>query len=117
METAYIPKALTASKLQLLSRDLKQSLTNQYGDRFDCLVLFGSYARGDFKAESDVDYLVVLTDDIVESGAEIWDMAGVVSDLSDKYDVLISVKPTSRTKYLTSELFLYQQARQEGIQI
>lgn len=31
-----------------------------YGERLAKIVLFGSYARGDFNEESDVDYLVVL---------------------------------------------------------
>ena len=64
METVtYDPKPLTAGQLQRLSQEVKQALTELYGERLDRVILYGSYARGDFHAESDVDYLVVLRDE------------------------------------------------------
>ncbi|WP_338872300.1 nucleotidyltransferase domain-containing protein [Spirosoma sp. SC4-14] len=77
-------------------------------------MLYGSYARGDFHAESDVYYMVVLNDDEVKSGKEIRYMVDRVYDLSDEHHTLISVKPASLEKYLHSDLFLYQNARREG---
>jgi len=112
METR--PKALTAEQLQSLSQDLKQALTELYGDRLNRIVLYGSYARGDFHAESDVDYMVILNDDDVKAGKEIRYMVDRVYDLSDEHHTLISVKPASLKKYLHSDLFLYQNARREG---
>lgn len=112
METR--PKALTAEQLQALSQDLKQALTELYGDRLNRIVLYGSYARGDFHAESDVDYMVILNDDDVKAGKEIRYMVDRVYDLSDEHHTLISVKPVSLKKYLHSDLFLYQNARREG---
>ena len=117
MEITYSPKALTPEQLQALSQEVKQVLTELYGDRLDRVILYGSYARGDFHAESDVDYMVVLRDEEVRSGKEIWYMGGSMSDLSDKYNTIVSVKPTSLIKYLNSELFLYQEVRREGIML
>ncbi|RIV22657.1 nucleotidyltransferase domain-containing protein [Fibrisoma montanum] len=114
MEATYKPKALTPEQLQTLSQEVKQALTDLYGDRLDQVILYGSYARGDYHAESDVDYLVVLNDEEVKAGSEIWYMGDKIGDLSLKYDVFVSTKPTSLTKYLDSELFLYQNVRQEG---
>jgi predicted nucleotidyltransferase len=97
METTYDPKPLTTEQLQALSQDVKQVLTELYGDRLDRVVLFGSYARGDFHNESDIDYLVVLRDETVNGAGEIWYMV-------DKYNALISVKPASLSKYQQSPL-------------
>ncbi len=114
METTYQPKALSPDQLQALSQDVKQALMELYGDRLAQVILFGSYARGDFRAESDVDYLIVLNDDEVKSGREIWFFGGTASDLTDKFNVFVSFKPTSVKKYLTSDLLFYQNVRREG---
>lgn len=117
MEITYDPKPLTAEQLQALSQDVKKVLTELYGDRLDRVVLFGSYARGDFHNESDVDYLIVLRDETVNSASEIWYMVDSIHDLCDKYNALISVKPASLSKYQTSDLFFYQNVRQDGIRV
>ena len=117
METAYYPKTLTPDELQALSREVKQALLDLYGDRLNRVILFGSYARGDFHANSDVDYMLVLNDTEVRTGQEIWVFGGSMSDLTDKYNVMVSVKPTSLIKYSTSDLFLYQEVRREGIAV
>ena len=114
METAYHPKALAPDELQALSQEVKQALLDLYGDRLNRVILFGSYARGDFHAESDVDYMVVLNDDVVKSGQEIWFFGGRASDLTDKFGVFVSFKPTSLAKYTSSDLLFYQNVRREG---
>lgn len=114
MNTTYAPKALSTASLQELCTALKQSLTSLYGSRLDRVILFGSYARGDFHAESDVDFLVVLRDDDVQYGKELWFMGDVVGDLSLTYDLFVSAKPTSLTKFTSSDLPFYNNVRREG---
>ncbi len=46
--------------LDAVNRDVTEMMKQLYGDRLESIVLFGSYARGDFHEDSDVDYLVVL---------------------------------------------------------
>lgn len=48
--------------LDALTADFKQAMQDLYGDRLANVILYGSYARGDFYAESDVDFMVVLKD-------------------------------------------------------
>jgi predicted nucleotidyltransferase len=84
MEITYDPKPISTEQLQALSQDVKQALTELDGDRLDRVVLFGSYARGDFHNESDVDYLVVLRDETVNSFQEIRLMVNATYDLCDK---------------------------------
>lgn len=117
MYTPYKGKTLSPDELTNLSQDVKRVLTELYGDRLDRVMLFGSYARGDFHEESDVDYLVVLNDEEVKLGSEIWFMGDAIGDLVLRYDMTVSVKPTSLKKYLHSELFLYQNVRREGIHV
>lgn len=114
MQTTYDPKPLTTDQLRQLSQAVKQALTELYGDRLDRVILYGSYARGDFHVESDVDYLVVLRDEVVRRGTEIWAMGERIGDLCLKYGIHVSALPTSAKKYTESELFLYQNVRREG---
>ncbi len=46
--------------VEALERALVESFVKVFGDELVSLVLFGSYARGDFEGDSDVDLLVVL---------------------------------------------------------
>jgi len=79
---------MTASITHLL-KELKEALRGIYGGRLRGLYLFGSYARGDEVAESDVDVLVVLGE-ITSYGAEIDRTGQIVSSISLKYGVSIS---------------------------
>ena len=115
MQITYDPKPLTADQLRQLSQEVKQALTELYGERLDRVILYGSYARGDFHKESDVDYLVVLQDEVVKHGAEIRYMGNLIGELSTDYDLFISVKPVPTQKYRFSQLPFYQNVRQEGI--
>ncbi|GAB2516385.1 nucleotidyltransferase domain-containing protein [Spirosoma aerophilum] len=115
METTYQPKALSPDQLQALSQEVKQALTELYGDRLAQVVLYGSYARGDYHKESDVDYLVVLQDEYVRAGKEVRMMAPSIGPLSLKYDVEVSVFPTSATHYSSGHTPFYQAVQQEGI--
>ncbi len=55
MLPAHLPPAVRAAVL-----DAKAALEALYGDRLVRLVLYGSHARGEAHAGSDVDLLVVL---------------------------------------------------------
>ena len=79
--------------------------------------LYGSYARGDYHAGSDVD--ILLTADL--SQAEIdkmcMDIAQISSDISLAHDITVSlcVKPERSFSEYTSVLPFYQNVLNEGI--
>jgi hypothetical protein len=53
-------------------------------------VLFGSFARGEARPDSDIDVLVVLNRD-VNPGLEITRIGGLLSQLSLKYGQVIKL--------------------------
>ncbi len=61
----------------------------RYGDRIERLIVFGSYARGDYGEDSDIDVLVVVKDRDLDIEKDI---SGVSFDLLLKYSVDISLK-------------------------
>lgn len=107
----------TTFDLDALKVEFKQAMQDLYGDRLVNVILYGSYARGDFHDESDVDFMVVLTDSEIKRYEEISRTSEVSTRLFDKYDRLISVMPTTRTTYETNNFLFYRNVRREGKRI
>ncbi|OUC13119.1 MAG: nucleotidyltransferase [Alkalinema sp. CACIAM 70d] len=100
--------------LQPILSQLKQALTELYGDRLLHLMLFGSQARGDAEPGSDIDVLVVLKPP-VNPGEEIKRTGQAVADLSLHYDVVISCLFMDEIYYQTRNGSLLRNIRKEGV--
>jgi uncharacterized protein len=70
-------------------RELEAGLASIYAERLRGVYLYGSYARGEADAESDVDVLIVL-DRVDRYAAEVDRTSALISELSLKYDRSIS---------------------------
>lgn len=103
--------------IEPIVREFKETLQSLYGDRLVDVVLYGSYARGDYDDESDIDLMVVLADEVVNTYAEIRTITNVETELLLKYGLVISPLPVSRKKYKASYGGVYQEARKEGLTI
>jgi predicted nucleotidyltransferase len=68
----------------------------RYPTRVVSMGLFGSKARGDADSESDIDLLVIVTDDDGVLRSELWRMA---SDVSLEFDVVLSAHVFSRQRW------------------
>lgn len=95
-------------------REFRAALKQLYGPRLQAVILYGSWARGEATAESDIDLLVVLTGEVIP-GHEIDTMIGAITEINLKYNVLISVYPISETAYLTLHSPLLLNIHQEGV--
>lgn len=87
------------------------------GDSLKQMILYGSYARGDYRDNSDMDIMVLteLTDDrIIQIEDEIFDAA---YDIELKYGVPISVniKNEKHFKNWVNSLPYYSNIQKEGI--
>ncbi len=100
-----------------LSQEFKEALYGIYGANLYKLYLFGSYARGDFHEDSDVDFLVVLKDPQMRSFTEISKMSPLLSQFLKKYHRVFSVVPARSHDFETLQTPLYQNVKMEGIEI
>lgn len=105
------------SKIEPILNEFKQELQKLYGNRLASLILFGSYARGDFNEDSDIDLMVLLTDEHVSTFTEIRRITDIETALLLKYGVVLSPIPVSSKKYQTSSIPVYQEARRDGITV
>ena len=104
-------------RIDSLATDFKQELQRIYSDQLTELILFGSYARGDFREESDVDFAIVLKDPATRSAAEIFRLAPASAELSLKYGITVSILPISMQKLNTSGQGVFEAIRREGRRI
>lgn len=87
----------------------------------DCPVsdayLYGSYARGDYHSESDVDILLTVDKTPEELASYRKNIARISSELSLKYDVTVSVTLKSEEQFrkYSDVLPFYKNVIAEGI--
>ena len=77
--------------LNIITGEVSGRVQSILGDKLCKVILYGSYARGDFDNESDIDVMVLA--DVSENEFEtlekvLWDMGW---EIGSKHDVMISV--------------------------
>lgn len=107
-----LPEKISKSINQLL--DLINEI---FGDRAKKVILYGSYARGDYKTNSDIDVMILtdLTDDeITEYRDKLWEL---VYDIELENNVILSplVKNIDKFNYWLEALPFYMNVQQEGV--
>lgn len=103
-------------KLTAILAELRRHFEALYGERLVCMILFGSQARGDAEAGSDIDVLVVLRGP-VDPGQEIARTGEVTAALSLKHEVVISRVFISAEQFSEEQSPLLLNVRREGIRV
>jgi len=101
--------------LKKLLGELKEGLKSIYKSRLKGVYLFGSYARGEQDAESDIDVLVVLDTFEPSYSAEVNRTGDLASELSLKYGITISKVYVKETDWIRKETPFLDNVREEAI--
>ena len=88
-----------------------------FGDKLCDAYLYGSYARGDFTPESDVDILLSVDMTREELMNYFFETSHIGNELSLEHDVTVSiaVKPNAEFRRFSSDLPYYRNVIKEGI--
>ena len=105
---------MVPSEIRKPLEEFLDRLEGLYGSRLEKVVLYGSYARGDYSEESDVDLIVVLRGSVVPS-EEIDRMIDAITDVNLEYGVLLSIYPVSLEEYVECRGPLLMNIKKEGI--
>ncbi len=100
-----MPMRKNNSKIKVTGKTKEKALTEfinsiktKYGAKIDRIILFGSYARGDYRKESDIDVLVIWKGDEVDG----WNsLEREAVEVLFKYGSFISLKIISPNEYST----------------
>jgi predicted nucleotidyltransferase len=111
-----IKPAQDTSVVRAALAELQTALHELYGVNAPTLLLYGSYARGEASADSDVD-VVLLYPRIVRPGQEISQLRAILSSLNLRYQILIAVLPASAHHYRTSATAFWKNVRREAVPV
>ena len=103
-------------KIKKILKEFKEKLVELYQEQLIDVLLYGSYARGEQREDSDIDIAVILKGKI-EPFKEIDRITEFSYDLSLKYSILISIHPVSDIDYFSRNLPFILNLREEGISI
>ncbi|HEX9757093.1 MAG TPA: nucleotidyltransferase domain-containing protein [Nitrospiria bacterium] len=102
------------TKIQFIVSKLKHRLDKIYGARLRKLILYGSHARGEAIAGSDIDVLLIL-DECRDFWSEFEKIEDLTSQISLEHDIVVSVFPMSERDYQERQTPFLLNVRREGM--
>ena len=114
-----INPSVTDPRINAVTEKVLSVAKDTLGEKLDKVILFGSYARGDFDSNSDVDIFVLA--DVPHEETNRWSNSidDHLEDLWFDYDLLVSIHLTSRAmfdRYYQVQPY-YQNVIREGIEL
>ena len=90
-----------------------------FGGKLVMTILYGSYARGDYDSESDMDIAVLLNIDRTELCGYNKRIASLMTDLSLDFDLLVTFSciPIDEFEKYKEALPYYRSINQEGVKL
>ncbi len=102
--------------VQPILDQIKAYLRQRFGDDIVSILLYGSYARGSAKPESDIDLLVLVRDSL--NPAEVrQSLSDLLYDILLEHGELVSVIVLPRSLYEASNSLFLHHVRQEAVPI
>jgi predicted nucleotidyltransferase len=110
---------LTPEKLNIITKEITQSIKNLLGDKLDKVILYGSYARGDYDEYSDLDIMVLADIENDKSWLYRDKLYDTTSELALEHDILITVKIKNNQFFYEHEPIIpyYQNVLGDGIEL
>ena len=102
------------TKIKTVIREYSQGLRRIFGDQLASVLLYGSFARGEGRDDSDIDLLCVLHSPFAYDDA-IQKSSMLTAKLSLKHDVVISRVFVSQEELKTRNLPFYMNVRREAV--
>lgn len=94
-------------------------LQSIYGNHLKSVILYGSYARGDFNKESDIDIMILLDLSDLDIKKYRHELSGVTYDFNMDYD--LDIKPIAKNEvhfnsWVNAYPF-YENVNREGVKL
>lgn len=112
-------KMCTRNELNLILKSMAQAYQAVYGENIVKIILYGSYARGDYQNNSDIDIVAIVQGEregLQQELKKVWDIS---SDLELEYGIIISptVIPFAEYEKYKKDLPYYRNIQNEGVEV
>ncbi len=99
--------------------DVNRSMSGLFGDKLKKIILYGSYAINKETDESDIDFFILVDDNDANLQKKRYKIADVMTELSLRYDVLVSITEETCRKYekYSGILPFYKNIDKMGVEI
>lgn len=105
--------------IKMLLEQYTEILRKIYGNHLKTVILYGSYARGDYKADSDIDIMILLDLSDMDIKQYRHELSGETYDFNMDYD--LDIKPIAKSqqhfqKWVDVYPF-YANVKKEGVKL
>lgn len=109
----------TKVQLQAVLRTIYQKSVEEFGEKLDAVILYGSYARGDYDEESDIDIMVRVRLERTELHQHLDTFVRLTSQIGLEYNIFVSVHLQDCETFdrFRDDLPFYTNVVKEGITI
>ncbi|MGN0169140.1 MAG: nucleotidyltransferase domain-containing protein [Lachnospiraceae bacterium] len=109
----------TQSQLDTVVKEISEIYRSVYGEELVRVILYGSYDRGDFSEDSDLDIVALVNGDRVKLQEQlkiVWDRT---CDLELEYEMVLSpaVIPYEEFEKYREDLPYYRNIANEGVNV
>lgn len=110
---------LLKKNIEVILNEITNEYKTLFGNALKAVYLYGSYARGDFDAESDIDIVGIVDENAMHKDINILndDLIRFASDLGMRYDILISPSIICYDRFIKYQYDLpyYRNIKSEGV--
>ena len=110
---------ITDPRISAVTKKVHAAAKDTLGDKLEKIILFGSYARGDYDLESDIDFCILA--DVPREEATKWrrDINRRIPDIDLEYDMLVSLHVINSGMFYNhvDVLPFYRTVLQEGVEV
>lgn len=107
----------TRNELQIILKKIMKVYREVYGDNIVKVILYGSYSRGDYEKDSDIDIVAIVNGNrelLQKQLVQVWDAS---SDLELEYETIVSPTVIPYEEYMKykNDLPYYRNIDREGV--
>lgn len=107
----------TKADLDFVLQSFVSEIKRMFGTKLKQVILYGSYARGDYNEKSDVDIMVIADIEESEIMQHVYTIAEYLGELLLDYDIVISPVIESHEKFMKYKDIIpfFKNVQKEGI--
>lgn len=110
---------MSQSTLDSLLKIIYKNMNASIGKSLKEVILYGSYARGDYDSESDIDIALIVDMERSEAEKLLRSLMSFVSDFSLENDIVVSLNciPEDEFNHYKAVMPYYRNIDQEGVRL